>query len=77
MKGPHPQSNGSTMLARYMPGCCLSASALYFICYLDRANIGFAALTVNKDAWAQRRISTGSVRAPSSGDISSSKSRAT
>ncbi len=30
---------------RLLPFCF----ALYFICYLDRANIGFAALTMNKD----------------------------
>ena len=31
--------------ARLLPFCFV----LYFICYLDRANIGFAALTMNKD----------------------------
>src|SRR5580704_17681265 len=31
--------------ARLLPFCFI----LYFICYLDRANIGFAALTMNKD----------------------------
>ena len=30
---------------RLLPFCFL----LYFICYLDRVNIGFAALTMNKD----------------------------
>jgi ACS family tartrate transporter-like MFS transporter len=30
---------------RLLPLCFL----LYVICYLDRANIGFAALTMNKD----------------------------
>ena len=30
---------------RLLPFCFV----LYFICYLDRANIGFAALTMNKD----------------------------
>jgi ACS family tartrate transporter-like MFS transporter len=30
---------------RLLPFCFI----LYFICYLDRANIGFAALTMNKD----------------------------
>ena len=30
---------------RLLPFCF----ALYFICYLDRVNIGFAALTMNKD----------------------------
>jgi ACS family tartrate transporter-like MFS transporter len=30
---------------RLLPFCFI----LYFICYLDRVNIGFAALTMNKD----------------------------
>lgn len=30
---------------RLLPFCFV----LYFICYLDRANIGFAALTMNMD----------------------------
>ena len=30
---------------RLLPFCFV----LYFICYLDRVNIGFAALTMNKD----------------------------
>ena len=30
---------------RLLPFCFI----LYLICYLDRANIGFAALTMNKD----------------------------
>ena len=30
---------------RLLPFCFI----LYFICYLDRVNVGFAALTMNKD----------------------------
>jgi len=30
---------------RLLPFCFV----LYFICYLDRVNVGFAALTMNKD----------------------------
>jgi len=40
--------NGKTMkkvYLRLLPFCFV----LYFICYLDRVNIGFAALTMNKD----------------------------
>src|SRR5258707_10891789 len=38
------QTMGKVYL-RLLPFCFV----LYFICYLDRANIGFAALTMNKD----------------------------
>ena len=50
--------------------------ALYLICYLDRANIGFAALTMNR-TWASAPTSTASAPARSSGAISCSRCRAT
>jgi len=37
---------------RLLPFCFV----LYFICYLDRVNIGFAALTMNKDLWLSSYI---------------------
>ena len=56
---------------RLLPFCFV----LYFICYLDRVNIGFAALTMNKDLGLSSYI-LGSAPGRSSGDISSWRCRA-
>ena len=38
--------------SRLLPFCFI----LYFICYMDRVNVGFAALTMNKDIGLSVRI---------------------
>ena len=48
----------------------------YFLCYLDRINVGFAALTMNKDLGLDP-ATYGMRPAPSSGAISCSRSQAT
>ena len=48
----------------------------YFLCYLDRINVGFAALTMNKDLGLDP-ATYGMAAAPSSGAISCSRSQAT
>ena len=42
---PIEQQTMKKVYLRLLPFCFI----LYFICYLDRVNIGFAALTMNKD----------------------------
>ena len=45
MATPIERQTMSKVYLRILPFCFI----LYFICYLDRVNIGFAALTMNKD----------------------------
>ena len=57
---------------RLLPFCFI----LYFICYLDRVNIGFASLTMNRDLGLSSYV-FGIGAVPSSGAISSWRCRAT
>jgi ACS family tartrate transporter-like MFS transporter len=57
---------------RLLPFCFV----LYFICYLDRVNIGFAALTMNKDIGLSAYV-FGLGAGAFSGAISSWRCRAT
>jgi len=45
MEAAIEQQTMKKIYLRLLPFCFV----LYFICYLDRVNIGFAALTMNKD----------------------------
>ena len=39
----------NTAMRKVYLRCCRFRSCAMFVCYLDRVNVGFAALTMNKD----------------------------